>query len=189
MHNLMEYFPLSVDQYLETEKETQIRHEYINGYIHAMVGGSRRHNILTVTISRLFGNHLAGTGCQVYASDMKVKAGSLSDNIYFYPDVMVSCSHQKQDQYTEHEPRLLVEVLSPSTEQFDRLSKLEAYTQILSLEEYLLVDQQVPRIDLYRRAGPQWILSRYGEGDTVSLLSIDLNLSVAAVYQDVEDIN
>ena len=153
MHNPMEYFPLSVDQYLETEKESQVRHEFINGYIHAMVGCSRRHNIITVTISRLFGNHLAGTGCQVYASDMKVKAGSQSDNIFFYPDVLVSCSQNKRDRYIEHEPKLLVEVLSPSTEQFDRLSKLEAYTQIPSLEEYLLVDQQLLKVDLYRRAG------------------------------------
>jgi len=189
MQNSMDYFPLSVEQYLASERDSPVRHEYMNGYVHAMVGGSRRHNLLTVALARLLGNHLQGTGCQVYVNDMKVKAGSQNDQIYFYPDVMVSCSHQKQDDYTEYEPMLIVEVLSPSTEHFDRLAKLEAYTKIPSLKEYLLVDQQNAKMDLYQRVGEQWALSRYDAEDVVQLCSIELAWSVGVVYQEVEGVS
>ena len=117
--------------------------------------------------------------------DMKLKAGCKADNIFFYPDVMVSCSRDQQDHYVEHEPKLVVEVLSPGTEQYDRLSKLEAYTQIESLEEYLLVDQREMKIDLYRRSGEKWLLARYGEGDELQLASIDFTVTVSRIYQDV----
>lgn len=185
MMQAMKIFPVSVEDYLESEKEAETKREYVNGYIYAMVGSSRRHNLLTVTISRLFGNHLQGTGCDVYASDMKVRAGNKTDNIFYYPDVMVSCNRESESRYIEEYPKLIVEVLSPSTEQYDRLGKLEAYTQIDSLEEYLLVDQSDMKIDLYRRSGEQWLLSRYGSKDELNLTSIDFTVPVATVYQDV----
>ena len=185
MQSLMETFPLNVDDYLAAELESEVKHEYVNGYIYGMVGCSRRHNLLTVAIARLFGNHLQGTGCFVFVSDMKVRAGRKTDNIFFYPDVMVSCGRNDLDRYIEDEPKLIVEVLSPSTEKYDRLSKLDAYTQIESLEEYLLVDQTDMKIDLYRRSGEQWVLTRYGEGDTLHLAAIDFSVSVNTIYQDV----
>ena len=128
MKSAMKPFPLSIDEYLEVEQKSTagVKHEYVNGYIYAMVGGSRRHNLLTVAITTLLKTRLSGTGCRVYAYDMKVKAGDKSDNIFFYPDVVVSCDRQPQDRYVEHEPKLIVEVLSPGTEQYDRLGKLEA---------------------------------------------------------------
>ncbi|WP_196221530.1 Uma2 family endonuclease [Sansalvadorimonas verongulae] len=181
----MDSFPITIEQYHEHERANGCRYEFVNGYIYAMVGGSRRHNLLTVTLARLLGNHLEGSSCQVYASDMKVKAGSPSDNIFFYPDVMVACGRGKQDQYVEHEPRLIVEVLSPGTEQHDRLGKLEAYTQIASLHEYVLVDQSTSKIDTYRRAGCQWRLFRYREGDYVQFESIDFEVAVERIYRSV----
>ncbi|MGI9277759.1 MAG: Uma2 family endonuclease [Endozoicomonas sp.] len=185
MQQNMKTFPMSVDAYLEAEKESGVKHEYVNGYIHAMVGSSRRHNLLAVTISRLLGNHLQGTGCDVFVSDMKVKAGGKTENVFFYPDVMVSCNRHQQSRYIEEEPRLIVEVLSPSTEHFDRLAKLEAYTQIPTLEEYLLVDQRDMKIDLYRRSGEQWLLTRHGESDVIELSSINYSVAVTSIYQDV----
>ena len=185
MQQSMKIFPISVDEYLEAEQDAEVRHEYVNGYIHAMVGSSRRHNLLAVTLARLLGNHLQGTGCHVFVSDMKVRAGNKTDNIFFYPDVMVSCNRHQQDRYVEAEPMLIIEVLSPGTEQFDRLAKLEAYTQISTLEEYLLVDQNKMKIDMYRCSGEQWLLSRYGESDVLELSSIGCAFAVSTIYQDV----
>ena len=157
----------------------------MNGYVYAMGGASRRHNLLTSTLSRLLGNHLQGTGCQVFVSDMKVRAGGKSDVMFFYTDVMVACSHSSDEipkgPYVEEAPRLIIEVLSPSTEQHDRLGKLAAYTQIASLEEYLLVDQQDMQVDLYRRSGEQWLK----KGDQLVLASVGLELPVADIYQEV----
>lgn len=189
MQPLMKTYPITANEYLEAEKTTEVRYEYVNGYVYAMGGASRRHNLLTSTLSRLLGNHLQGTGCQVFVSDMKVRAGGKNDTMFFYPDVMVACSHSSdeipKDPYVEEAPRLIIEVLSPSTEQHDRLGKLAAYTQIASLEEYLLVDQQDMQVDLYRRSGEQWQLTHLKNGDQLVLAAIGLELPVADIYQEV----
>ena len=181
----MENFPITVEQYLEHEQKQDKRFEFVNGYVFAMVGASRRHNLLTSTLNRLLGNHLEGTSCHVYVSDMKVKAGKASDEIFYYPDVMVACSRDYQDRYVEHKPKLIIEVLSPNTEKNDRLNNLEAYTQIPSLEEYMLVEQRDMKIDLYRRTGDQWQLSRYGEDNTLELHSVDYSVPVNSIYKSV----
>ncbi|WP_252179588.1 Uma2 family endonuclease [Endozoicomonas sp. 4G] len=173
---------LSVDAYLESEKAAKSKSEYINGYVYAMVGGSRRHNLLTVSLATRLHQHLSGTGCDVFASDMKVSAGSDSDHIFFYPDIMVSCGHGSDDDYVEENPKLIIEILSKSTEQHDRFAKLEAYTQIATLEEYMLVSQYEVLVDLYRREGGQWCTQRYREGDTLYLRSVGLELSVMDIY-------
>lgn len=185
MQSFMETFPLSVDEYLDAEEESGIKHEYVNGFVYAMVGSSRRHNLLSVALAAMFKNHLQGTGCQIFVADMKVKAGGKKDNIFFYPDVMVTCNRHLQNRYVEEEPKLIVEVLSPSTEQHDRLSKLEAYTKIATLEEYLLVDQNEMKIDLYRRVDNRWKLLQYSESSTLELASVDFRVPVTDVYQDV----
>ncbi|MGI9280854.1 MAG: Uma2 family endonuclease [Endozoicomonas sp.] len=182
---IMKSFPISVENYLAEEQESEVKHEYVNGYIYAMVGSSRRHNLLNVTLTTLFKMHLTGTGCQVFASVMKVKAGASTDDIFFYPDVVVSCSSNSQNPYIEEEPKLIVEILSPSTEKYDRLAKLDAYTKISSLEEYLLVDQNDLKIDLYQHDKGQWKLTRYSQGDELHLSSIDYSVAVSTIYQDV----
>lgn len=185
----MKDFPISVDEYLEEEKSAEVKHEYVNGYVYAMVGSSRRHNILAVTLARLLGNHLHGSGCQVYVSDMNVRAGGKKDNIFYYPDVMVASGCGEQDRYVEDAPKVVIEVLSPSTEQHDRLSKLAAYTQVPSLEEYLLVDQDDMGIDLYRRNpkpdNERWQLNRLRAEDLLVLSSIHFEIPVVQVYQDI----
>ena len=135
----MKTYPISEADYLESEQVADIKHEYMNGYVYAMDGASRRHNLLTMTLVRLLGNHLQDTGCQVFASGMKVRAGGKDDVMFFYPDVMVACRHTSdetpKDPYVEHSPGLIIEVLSPGTEQHDRLGKRAAYTQIPSFEK------------------------------------------------------
>ncbi len=189
MQPLMKTYPITAADYLEAEKTAGVKHEFVNGYVYAMDGASRRHNLLTMTLVRLLGNHLQDTGCQVFASDMKVRAGGKDDAMFFYPDVMVACRHisdeTPKDPYVEESPRLIIEVLSPSTEQHDRLGKLAAYTQIPSLEEYLLVDQQDMLVDLYRRSGEQWQLTQLKNGDQLVLDSVGLELPVVDIYRDV----
>ena len=185
----MKTYPITTAEYLEAEKSAEVKHEFVNGYVYAKGGASWRHNLLTSTLPRLLGNHLQGTGCQVFACDMKVLAGGKNDTMFFYPDVMVACSHSSdeipKDPYVEEAPRLIIEVLSPSTEQHDRFGKLAAYTQIASLEEYLLVDQQDMQVDLYRRSGEQWQLIQLKNGDQLVLASVGLELPVADVYLEV----
>ncbi|WP_257263090.1 Uma2 family endonuclease [Endozoicomonas sp. ONNA2] len=189
MQPLMKTYPITAAEYLEAEKTAEVKHEFVNGYVYAMVGASRRHNLLTVSLATLLNTHLKGTRCQVFASDMKVRAGGKNDTMFFYPDVMVVCSHPSdetpKDPYVEEAPKLIIEVLSPSTEQYDRLGKLAAYTQIARLEEYLLVDQQDMLVDLYRRSGEQWQLTQLKKGDQLVLNSVELELPVADIYRDV----
>lgn len=185
MQNAMKNPLLSVDEYLASEKTAESKREYINGYVFAMVGGSRKHNLLTVSLAARLHQHLSGTGCDVFASDMKVSAGSESDNIFFYPDIMVSCGRGSGDDYVEENPKLIIEILSKSTEQHDRFAKLEAYTQIETLEEYMLVSQYEFLVDLYRRENGQWYTRRFGEGDTLLLRSVGLEISLLDLYKDV----
>ncbi|WP_257293758.1 Uma2 family endonuclease [Endozoicomonas sp. YOMI1] len=185
----MKTYPITAAEYLEAEKTAEVKREFVNGYVYAMVDASRRHNLLTVSLATLLNTHLQGTGCQVFVYDMKVRAGGKNDTMFFYPDVMVACSHPSdktpKDSYVEETPKLIIEVLSPSTEQHDRLSKLATYTQIASLEEYLLVDQQDMLVDLYHRSGEQWQLTQLRNGDQLVLSSVGLELPVADIYQEV----
>lgn len=93
----MKTYPITAAEYLEAEKTAEVKREFVNGYVYDMVGASRRHNVLTSTLSRLLGNHLQGTACQVFAFDMKVRAGGKNDTMFFYPDVMEACSHPSDE--------------------------------------------------------------------------------------------
>ncbi len=185
MQNVMKNPLLSVDEYLESEKAAESKREYINGYVFPMVGGSRTHNLLTVSLATRLHQHLSGTGCDVFASDMKVSAGSESDNIFFYPNIMVSCGRGSGDDYVEENPKLIIEIFSKSTEQHDRFAKLEAYTQIATLEEYMQVSQYEFLVDLYWREGSQWCTQRYEEADSLLLYSVALELPVLDIYKDI----
>lgn len=143
--------PLTVAEYLDAEEAGQVRHEYIDGAVYAMAGGSDRHNLLAGAIyARLSGG--IPIGCQAFVVDMKLRIKTAQSTIFYYPDVMVTCSPDDRASHWREKPSVLVEVLSPKTERVDRTEKLAAYTQIPSLETYLLVAQDVPRIEAYRRA-------------------------------------
>ena len=129
---------VSVEEYLEGEKYAQVKHEYVRGHVYAMVGVSRTHNTLALALASRLLSHLHAGGCRVFISDMKVRIG----DIYYYPDVLVTCSKTDADPHFSTEPRLIIEVLSPSTEAFDRLDKRLAYQSLSSLGEYVLVSQE-----------------------------------------------
>lgn len=137
-----------MEEYLELEEAATTKHEYVGGVIHALAGASDRHNRIALNIaSRLLGAARGGQ-CRVYMSDMKLQA---SDEIFYYPDVMVACGEEPENPYLEDAPCLVVEVVSPSTESIDRREKLQAYRSIASLEAYLIVDQEQRRVERHWR--------------------------------------
>jgi Uma2 family endonuclease len=174
---------LSVPEYLELEERSEVRHEYIEGYVYAMVGGTRRHNLIALSIYRLLHAKLADSPCRAFVSDLKVQVGER----FYYPDVVVSCSSEGLDSRIERAPKLIVEVLSPTTEARDRMEKRLAYQSIPTLAEYVLVAQDAVAIEVYRRDREQWLLERCGVGDTVTFESVEASLRAEQIYEDVLD--
>jgi Uma2 family endonuclease len=166
------YNLMSEQAYLDGELLSDIRHEYIEGEVYAMVGAHKYHNQIVMTVSNVFYNHLLGKPCQPYASDMKVKI----DRKYFYPDVMVDCSQVDADYYIE-QPSIIVEVLSKSTRQHDKTVKRLAYFQIASLKEYVLIEQDFVEIEFWSR----------DLGDDMTFQSIELTVSVEDIYRQVKN--
>ncbi|MDX1655358.1 MAG: Uma2 family endonuclease [Candidatus Competibacteraceae bacterium] len=173
----------SLDQYLALERDGEVRHEFLDGEIVAMVGSSRLHNALaTRLIAALYG-HLRGTPCRVAGSDMKVLVAPA--NRVYYPDLVVSCADPagELDEYTESHPRLIIEILSPSTAMIDRREKRLAYGLLESLQDYVLVAQDEAKVEVYSRQQDGWTHTLYGVGETVLLPSVDLALPVGAIYE------
>lgn len=176
-----EYEVITEHAYLQGERVSDIKHEYIDGQVYAMGGASNEHNRLTSTIGRKLGNQLHGQPCDVYQSDFQVKIGTK----YFYPDVVVKCDNDNP-YYTE-KPIVIVEVLSPSTRSYDETVKLRAYLTIPSLQEYGLVYQDMARVEVFRRVGELWTAQIYHLGDDVQFESIHLSVSIEEIYERVNN--
>ncbi len=176
---------ISIPAYMDGENLSTIKHEYLDGEVYAMAGASDRHNRIAGNFYNYLDNHLADDPCEPFISDMKVQAG---ETTFYYPDVMVACDGINADPYYRKQPRLIIEVTSPSTENIDRSEKLLAYKQIKSLKEYVLVSQDSVRIDIYRRMrGERWQLEILTDiKEELKLDSINLRLSVAAIYRRVK---
>lgn len=171
---------ISEEDYLDIEQNSDIKHEYIDGEMWAMAGAKRNHNEITSTLTRHLGNHLDGSPCSVFISDMKVKV----DHNFFYPDVMIACDDE-HDYYTE-KPRIIFEVLSKSTEKFDKSFKMTCYKTLPTLQEYVLIEQDKAEIMVCRRNN-SWAAEFFFLGDNVTFESIDLTLSVETIYQRVKN--
>lgn len=176
---------LSVAEYLAGEKENPIKHEYVDGQVYAMAGSSDRHNLLAGNIFVRLHAQVSGGPCQVFMADMKVR---VAPTVYYYPDVVVACDPPGANAYLRAEPILLVEVISPSTERIDRHEKLAAYQAMPSLREYVLLAQDRMQVELYRRqANGEWHWAVYAEPDeSIQLEAVDLNLTVADIYRNVQ---
>lgn len=177
---------LSVAEYLEAEKDSPVRHEYIDGQIYAMAGASDRHNRIAINLTGRLDDKLGDGPCEVFMADMKVW---VSETVYYYPDVVVACDGPGADEYYRKQPRLIIEVSSPGTERIDRAEKLLAYKQVKSLKEYVIVSN-VPRmrIEVFRRGrGDRWSWELLAElTDELRLESVGLTLTVAEVYRRVK---
>lgn len=179
--------PLTAAEYLKFEEESPIKHEYIDGQVYAMSGTTDTHNTIAGNLFTLIRNHLRGTNCRVYFAD--VKAQIERRNRFYYPDLLVTCDPQDRETPTyKRFPKLVVEVLSDSTEAFDRGDKFNDYQTLDSLEEYILVNSKHRRVETFRRNGQGlWVLQTYTPTEGIfTLHSIDLIVSLAELYEDVE---
>ena len=177
---------ISVAEYLTTEATSPTKHEYIDGYVYAMAGASDAHVTIAGNLFAIIRNHLRGSGCRGYMSDMRVNVAAR--NSYYYPDVMVTCNpSDKELTHHKQHPCLIIEVLSTSTEAFDRGDKFTDYQQLESLQEYVLVNQKRQRIDYFQRSSQGlWLLQSFYPGDIVNLTSINCEVAVVDIYEDVE---
>ena len=173
---------ISEADYLDGEKISEIRHEYVDGQVYAMAGAHSNHNTIAMNLAVACGGHLKGKSCRPYMSDMKVRLAN--GNRYYYPDVLVNCPPIHG--YFTESPILIVEVLSNATRRLDETVKRLAYMQIEALEEYVLIEQDFVKIEVIRRS-TGWMPERYYLGDEVILSSIGLTLPVADIYDGVEN--
>ncbi|MBD2503242.1 Uma2 family endonuclease [Anabaena azotica] len=177
---------LTPEEYLQLEESSPVKHEYINGYIYAMAGASDPHVTIAGNLFALLRSHVRGSGCRVYIADMKARIESL--NRYYYPDVMVTCDQRDQETPNyKRFPRLIVEVLSSSTEAFDRGDKFADYQEIETLQEYVLINTKRQRVECFKRVdNGLWILQSYTEQDKFFRLnSITFDGAIAELYEDV----
>ncbi|MEY2913696.1 MAG: hypothetical protein RLZZ184_3005 [Cyanobacteriota bacterium] len=179
-------FPkLTPEEYFVWEEKQLLRHEYLNGEIYAMGGGTQNHGRIASNIIFLVKGHLRGGGCQVGNSDCRVNILETKD--YVYPDVSVTCedSDRTATQAIQY-PCLIVEVLSPSTANYDRGDKFRLYRRNPSLQDYVLVDAEKIAIDLYRKNDRgNWEIFNYQSGDNIELRSINLSFPIESVYEDI----
>lgn len=175
---------MSVEEYFELEENhPDTRYEYLNGYVYMMSGGSLNHAAISGNIYAIFRNLLRGSRCRVYNSDVKVR---VSETSYFHPDVTLTCDTRDQGTNDVVQfPRLVVEVLSPSTEARDRGRKLQYYLACPTIEEYLLIDSREHKVELYRKEQTKWVYYAFGLQDEVELASINAHFPVKDAYEDI----
>ena len=179
---------LTSEEYLAIERKAEFKSEYFAGEMFAMAGASRQHNIIVSNIIRVLGNQLLERNCNVYPSDMRIRVIKIGK--YTYPDVAVACGEEQfEDEHKDTllNPAIIIEVLSDSTEAYDRGKKFENYQQIESLREYILVSQEPYRIEQYIRQNDKtWTYREYHEAEeTIQLNAIGCALSLKEVYAKI----
>jgi Uma2 family endonuclease len=187
------------DQYLSIERESEERHEYLDGQIYAMAGESPEHGAICTNLTREVSAQLKGTRCQAFAKDMRVRSGPLprrrysQKGLYSYPDLLIVCGELQfldENRDVIINPKVIIEVASPSTEAFDRGDKFQRYrTYNPSLTDYLIVAQNCPYIEYFaRREDGQWVIaaSAIELSESVHITSINCTLRLAEVYDRVE---
>lgn len=183
--NPQDYQKMTAEEYLEWESQQELRHEYVDGEILAMTGGSIPHNDIALSFYRALYPHLRQRGCRVNVSDVKVQANQNSR--YFYPDLVVTCDPEdlKSRDFIQH-PKVIIEVLSPGTANYDRTKKLKYYRQIPSLQEYVLVDSEEIAVEVYQRGeGKMWHYYEYSVGDAIALQSIEFECAIELLYEGI----
>ena len=174
---------MTYEEYRAFDAAAETKHEYVNGEVYAMAGGTPEHARLQTRVSRLLGNALEGKPCEVYSSDLRVRITATGRSTY--PDVTVVCGQlatASDDPHGVTNPRVLIEVLSESTEGDDRGSKWSHYQRIESLEEFVLVSQDQARVEVYRRSGEIWTYRSITSG-SVELESLGVAIALDELYE------
>lgn len=172
---------VSVEDYLEMEERSEVRHELVGGMLYAMVGGSDHHNRIAINIVAALLPLTRDGNCRVYINDMRLKVG----NNYYYPDVMVACEPpETENPIWRTNPCLVVEVLSPSSESIDRREKLLAYRSVSTVETYLIVHQEMQRVERhYRNDSGAWARADHGKDGYIPLTCPETRLTLADIYR------
>jgi Uma2 family endonuclease len=175
---------MSLEEYLAFEEKSSIKHEYVSGWVYAMSGGTTRHNLISLNITRHLHSAARRHGCTVFAADVMVRA--TKDRIY-YPDVLIACGRAAEVELIVDEPSLVVEVTSPRSRLTDRREKLDAYLQNISLRTYLVIDQRRRYVVAYTRdAKGEWTREEIQGSGAVAIPFLDLRLKLDAIYEDVK---
>ena len=179
---------LSPDEYLEIEDRSESRHEYLAGEIFAMAGANRNHNRIVSNMVVGLGTQLKDRPCNVYANDMRVRVEEA--DLYTYPDIVITCGEERFAEPKAHNllnPQIIIEVLSNSTEAYDRGKKFEFYQQLESLREYILISQNSYRVEQYvKQEAQQWLyFEAHGLDGNLTLPSIDCRLMLQDIYVKV----
>lgn len=178
---------MTAAEFLAWDKTQTIKHEFVQGEVFAMAGGEDRNDIAAGNLYIALRQHLRGTSCRVYGSDVKLRVDEA--DCYFYPDLMVTCSQTDSgDRLVKREPVLVVEVLSSGTAAYDRGDKFACYRMLPQLREYLLVDIAARRCDLFRKQAPDglWVLHPTDEKQALHLASVDLTMAPEALWADLD---
>lgn len=177
---------MSVQEYFALEEQNpETRYDYVDGYVYMMAGGTVNHDTIKSNMERILWSLLRGSKCRTYSSDMRV---FVSETRYYHPNVTVSCDPadrggtNKMVQF----PRLVVEVLSPTTETKDRREKLRDYLACSTIEEYLLIDSRSLRMEIYRKTGKKWLYEAFQPEDDIELESLDIKFPMMAAYEDLD---
>jgi Uma2 family endonuclease len=176
---------ISIDDYLDGEQQSDVRHEYVAGQVFAMAGAGKNHNRISLNLAFHLRAATRGTPCATFISDMKVRVQA--HDAFYYPDVLLGCDPEDNEPLYLRSPCLIAEVLSPSTEVIDRREKLLAYRALASLRYYLLVSQEQPRVEVYRRdPDGGWRYDAHDAGElTIDCGGTPIRLNLADLYEDV----
>jgi Uma2 family endonuclease len=177
---------LTVEEYLELDRNSMERYEYVDGQVRMLAGGTGKHSAIEGNVIVVLKGLLRGSSCRVFTSNMRLW---VSPSRYLYPDASVSCDGR--DRYGEMDimyfPRLVVEVLSPSTEAVDRKEKFDLYRGCPTIQEYMLVNTKRPLVEVFRREkNGLWTVASFELNDEVQLNSIDVHFPAADLYEGVD---
>jgi len=183
----LEITPVNTEEYLQGELESDIRHEFYDGHVYAMAGAGAKHNIISLNLATALRQQARGTDCRAFIADMKLYIEDI--NRFYYPDILLACDRGDDHEYYKQRPCLIIEVLSPSTENTDRREKLHAYQNIPSVKEYMMVSQEEQMVELYRRDNQDSKKWQYylltDEADVLELECLDLKMTMPEIYEDV----
>jgi Uma2 family endonuclease len=176
-------------EFLEFERQSEVKHELIDGELFEMAGANKRHNQISSNVMRLLGNQILERQCNIYSSDMRVKITSTGN--YTYPDVVAVCGDEQFEDSTEDtllNPQLIIEVLSKSTEAYDRGAKFEYYQTIEGFREYVLITQEPFRVEQYvRKNENEWTYFEFRKPESIiKLNSIDCEVSLQDIYHKIQ---
>jgi Uma2 family endonuclease len=175
---------MTFEEYLEFEKTSEVRHEFLDGFVFAMAGGTDNHNSITLNVTTAIRPKTRATPCRVFRSDVKLLTPS---GFGYYPDVFVTCQEPNDGSLVKYLPCFIIEVLSKSTSDIDRGEKWENYRKIKTLEAYMLISQGKRQVEIYRRQRDgSWQYSVFEGDETLELPCINTTLSLIDIYEDID---